>query len=103
MPKVHFGSRNEPAYDFQLSDDLIAVRTRSGRSIRRSIGPVASPLSEALDDGALVVSYPEAGVEVFRVPVGKGRRSLDDRKDMLRTASDVRFAGGGVPRALTAA
>ncbi len=94
MPKVHFGSKKEPVHEFQLSDDLIAVRTRSRRSIRRSIGPVAQPLSDALDDGSLVVSYPEAGVEVFRVPVGRGRRSLEDRKALLRTAPDVRFAGG---------
>ncbi len=94
MLKVNFGGKNEAAHDFQLSDELIAVRTRSGRSIRRSVGPVATPLAEALDDGTLVVSYPEAGVEVYRVPVGKGKHSLDDRKTMLRAAPDVRFAGG---------
>lgn len=94
MLKVNFGGKNEAAHDFQLSNELIAVRTRSGRSIRRSVGPVATPLAEALDDGTLVVSYPEAGVEVYRVPVGKGKHSLDDRKTMLRAAPDVRFAGG---------
>lgn len=94
MPKVYLGSKDEPALDLQLSEDLIAVRTRSGRSIRRSAGPVASPWVEELEDGALVASYPEAGVEVFRVPVGDGRRSLDARKTALRSAPDVRFAGG---------
>lgn len=94
MPKVYLGSKDEPALDLQLSEDLIAVRTRSGRSIRRSAGPVPSPWVEELEDGALVASYPEAGVEVFRVPVGDGRRSLDARKTALRTAPDVRFAGG---------
>jgi subtilisin-like proprotein convertase family protein len=94
MLKVNLGSKTEPTNDFQLSDELIAVRTRSGRSIRRSVGPVASPLADALDDGTFVVSYPEAGVEVYRVPVGKGKRSLDERKTMLRTSPDVRFAGG---------
>ena len=38
--------------------------------------------------------YPEAGVEVYRMPLGKGRRSLADRKAVLRQAPDVRFAGG---------
>lgn len=94
MPKVFFGGKNEAAQDFELSDDLIAVRTRSRQSATRLLGPVPSPQSAALDDGALVVSFPEAGVEVYRVPVGRGKRSLDDRKTALRATSDVRFAGG---------
>jgi subtilisin family serine protease len=94
MLKVNFGGKNEPTSDFQLSNELIAVRTRSGRSMRRSVGSVASPLADALDDSTLIASYPEAGVEVFRVPVGKGKRSLNDRKLMLRDSKDVRFAGG---------
>lgn len=101
MPKVNFGGKNEPAFELQVSTDLIAVRTRSGRSIRRSVGPVASPLADALDDGSVVASYPEAGVEVFRVPVGRGRRSLEDRKTMLRASPDVRFAGGVLVDPLT--
>lgn len=94
MPKVFLGGKNEPALELQQSVDLIAVRTRSGRSIRRTVGPVATSLGAALDDADLVVTYPEAGVEVFRVPVGKGQRSLDERKIALRAAPDVRFAGG---------
>lgn len=94
MPKVFFGGKNEAAQDFELSDDLIAVRKRSRQSATRLLGPVPSPQAAALDDGALVVSFPEAGVEVYRVPVGRGKRSLDDRKTALRATSDVRFAGG---------
>lgn len=94
MPTVYYGTKNEPGFDLEQSDDLIAVRTRSGRSITRAAGPVPSPLSEELEDGALVASYPEAGVEVYRVPVGRGVRSLDSRKTALRGSSDVRFAGG---------
>jgi subtilisin-like proprotein convertase family protein len=94
MPKVHFGTKDEPAFELVQSDDLIAVRTRSGRSITRGAGPVPSPLSAALDDGTLVASYPEGGVEVYRVPVGRADRSLSSRKTTLRASSDVRFAGG---------
>ena len=93
MPKVYYGRKDEPGFDLDLSDDLIAVRTRSGRSIRRSAGPVPLPVSDELDDATLVASYPEAGVEVFRVPTG-GKRRLDERKTALRAAPDVRFAGG---------
>jgi hypothetical protein len=94
MPKVYFGRKDEPGFDLELSDDLIAVRTRSGRSITRSAGPVPSPVSEQLDDAKLVTAYPEAGVEVFRVPVGGGTPSLEARKNALRAEPDVRFAGG---------
>lgn len=94
MPKVHFGRKDEPAFTLEESDDLIAVRTHSRRSIARSATPVPSPASAEISDGTLVVAYPEAGVEVFRVPTGKGKRSLSERKTALRTSPDVRFAGG---------
>lgn len=94
MATVYFGRKDEPGFDLERSDDLIAVRTRSGRSIKRSAGPVATPLSEELDDGTLVAAYPEAGVEVFRVPVTRGARSLANRKAALRADPDVKFAGG---------
>ncbi|NOT54005.1 MAG: S8 family serine peptidase [Deltaproteobacteria bacterium] len=94
MPTVYFGTKAEPGFDLEQSTDLIAVRTRSGRSITRSTGPVPTPQSAELEDGALVASYPEAGIEVYRVPVARGTRSLTDRKTALRASSDVRFAGG---------
>ncbi|MBM3622876.1 MAG: peptidase S8 [Alphaproteobacteria bacterium] len=94
MPTVYFGKKGEPGFKLEQSNDLVAVRTRSGRSITRSAGSVPSPLSSELDDGVLVAAYPEAGVEVYRVPVGRGVRSLTDRKSALRASADVRFAGG---------
>src|SRR5262249_8170129 len=94
MPKVNFGRKDEPSSDLELSDDLIVVRTRSRRSIQRSSAPVPSPASAELDDATLVAAYPEAGVEVFRVPVGSGKRSVEERKTVLNASPDVRFAGG---------
>lgn len=94
MPTVYFGTKDEPGFELEQSKDLIAVRTRSGRSITRSAGPVPAPQSAELEDGTLVASYPEAGVEVYRVPVSRGTRSLSDRKTALRASPDVRFAGG---------
>ena len=41
-----------------------------------------------------MAAYPEAGVEVFRVPVGGGAPSVEARKTALRAVPDVRFAGG---------
>ena len=92
MPKVYYDSKDKPAFDLKQSDDLIAVRTRSKRSIARSGAPVPAPASAELDDSALVAAYPDAGVEVYRVPGGK--KSVNERKARLREAPDVRFAGG---------
>ena len=94
MPTVYFGTKEEPGFDLEQSDDLIAVRTRSGRSITRTAGPVPTPISAELEDSTLIAAYPEAGVEVYRVPLEHGTRSLADRKTALRASPDVRFAGG---------
>lgn len=92
MPTVHFGGKDEPAHQLEKSDDMIAVRTLSRRSVRAAAGTVPTPSAGEVDDGELVVAFPEAGVEVYRVPTEK--RSLEDRKLALRAARDVRFAGG---------
>lgn len=91
MPTIHYGNKNEPGFDLEAGDDLIAVRTRSGRSITQSRGAVPNPNSAQLNDGVLVVAYPDVGVEVYRVPT---TRSVSERKAALRAAPDVRFAGG---------
>jgi subtilisin family serine protease len=52
---------------------------------------VSPPTAAEVTDGTLVASFPEAGVEVYRVPTAA--RSLDDRKRTLRAAPDVQFAG----------
>src|SRR5258708_17907944 len=96
MPKVYYGRKDEPSSDLELSDDRIAVRTRSRRSILRSAGSVPLPASDELADATMVAAYPEAGVEAFRVPVGSGKRSLEDRNTALKTAPDVPFSGGSL-------
>ncbi len=84
MPKIYYETKNEPAFELEQSEDLIAVRTRSGRSLTRSAGPVAQPISSELDDGVLAVAYPEVGVEVYRIPTGRHARSVSERKSALR-------------------
>jgi len=93
MPKVYFGRKGEPGFDLEMSNDLIAVRTRSGRSVTRA-GPVPTPAAAQLADGQLVLAFRDAGVEVYRVPVTRGGRSLEARKAALNALPDVRFAGG---------
>ena len=90
MPYVNFGTKDEPGFELIESPDLIAVRTRSRRPVR-GVGPVARPTTAEVADGALVATFPDAGVEVYRVPATA--RSLDDRKQTLRSAPDIQFAG----------
>jgi subtilisin family serine protease len=90
MPRVNFGTKDEPSFELIESPDLIAVRTRSRRPVR-GVGPVSRPTAAEVADGALVATFPDAGVEVYRVPAAA--RSLDDRKRTLRAAPDVQFAG----------
>lgn len=94
MPKVYYSRKGEPGFDLELSPDMIAVRTRSGRPVTRAGGPVPTPASAQLADGQLVLAFPDAGVEVYRVPVTRGGRSLEQRKQALNALPDVRFAGG---------
>lgn len=89
MPQVHFGRKDEPSFTLHNSDDLLAVRTRTGRSLRA--GPVPPAAAGALSDGQLVLAFPEAGVEVYRVEAQK--KSVEQRKGTLRREPDVRFAG----------
>lgn len=90
MPHVNLGTKDETGFDLEESPDLIVVRTRSRRSAV-GVGPVPSPVSAEVADGILVAAFPDAGVEVYRVPTST--RSLEDRKQFLRAAPDVRFAG----------
>jgi subtilisin family serine protease/subtilisin-like proprotein convertase family protein len=91
MPEVKFGKKDEPSVTFQRSEDLLAVRTRSNRSLMA--GPVKPAAAAELNDAKLVLAFPEVGVEVYQMaPVG--RHSLAERKTALRMNPDIRFAGG---------
>lgn len=95
MPEVKFGTNDEPGFQLEPSKDLIAVRTHSRRSILGA-GPVLTPAAAEVSDASLVVSFPEAGVEVYRI--SDTERSVDERKRGLRAAPDVQFAGSVLVR-----
>jgi len=67
MPHVNFGTKDEPGFDLYESPDMIAVRTRSRRTIVGP-GPVPLPTAAEIADGVLVAAFPDAGVEVYQVP-----------------------------------
>lgn len=93
MLEVKFGKKDEPSTILERSEDLIAVRTRSARSLMA--GPVKPAAAAELSDAKLVLAFPEAGVEVYQVPVATSR-SVVERKEALRRSPDVRFAGGAL-------
>lgn len=90
MPEVYFGRKDEPATPLEQTDKFIAVRTH--RPIVRRAPPVPGVLEAALPDTALVASFPEVNVGVYRVPED-GSAGLDVLKSQLRALPDVRFAG----------
>lgn len=89
MPQVTYGGRDGVTTTLVVDPDLLAVRTRSGRSLRA--GPVQAPEAALVDDMDRVFAVPEAGVEVYR------RRaeapSVAALKEALAEAPDTRFAG----------
>lgn len=92
MPEVKFGRKNEPSTQFQKSEDMIAVRTRSRRSV--TTVPIPTAAAAELVGSQLVLSFPEVGVEIYQVPTGSGQKSITERKVALRSLPDIQFAGG---------
>ncbi len=91
MPDVVYGGTQGERLRLEVDPSLVAVRTRTKRSLRA--GPVPGPAGALVDDLDLVLSFPRAGVEVFRrVPELDGP-SIADIKDELAQAPDTRFAG----------
>ncbi|MCX8476733.1 MAG: S8 family serine peptidase [Sphingomonas sp.] len=91
MPEVRFGRKDEPATTLAQTNEFIAVRTH--RPIARRGPPVDGPLERVLADTALVASFPEANVGVYRLPEATAE-AAESTKAMLRgMTDDVRFAG----------
>jgi subtilisin family serine protease len=92
MIRVNYGTSAETAFELYPSRNLLAVRTFSRQPLGRSAVP--PPAAATLSGAHLVLSFPEAGVEVFELPPETGSgMSLEQRKEALRGDSDIRFAG----------
>lgn len=90
MPTVTFGGKEGEKVQLEVDPNLVAVRTRSGRSFRA--GPVAGPEAATLEDMDLVLDFPEVGVEVYRRP-NRRAPSVAQVKAALAPAPDTRFVG----------
>ncbi|MEZ6062235.1 MAG: S8 family serine peptidase [Planctomycetaceae bacterium] len=91
MPKVTYGGENGQTIEFETSDDLLAVRTRGGRTL--SSRALAPPQLAVMEDMELAFSFPEANVEVYRRTKGRSKTALENTKRELRQFADTRFAG----------
>lgn len=92
MPKVNFGLKTEPAVHFTKTDDMIAVRTFSKNPVTRT--PVPNPAAGELSKERPLLSFPESGVEVYKVSTEGAARSVEELKKDVGEIPDVRFAGG---------
>ena len=96
MVQVRYGGKNGVAYDLEVSEGMIAVRTHERqRSVVAAAPEDAAPLSararEALRGYELMWTLPAAGVEVMR-PYAAAR-SRDEVRFVLKEEPSVRFAG----------
>ncbi|MEM9828891.1 MAG: S8 family serine peptidase, partial [Planctomycetota bacterium] len=93
MPSVQYGGADGTRIELVEEKRLIAVRTRSQKSLRSRTN-VAAPIESHVADCDLLYQFPEAGVEIYRLPQGEKVATTRARKTALRAAPDVLFAGG---------
>ena len=90
MPEVSYGGENGRTIRLEVDPDLVAVRARSGESLRE--GPVPGPEAALLNEMDAVLSFPEVGVEVYRRRERSSRRMEEIRRE-LHESPATRFAG----------
>jgi subtilisin family serine protease len=87
-----YGGKQGKRRQLVEDDGLLVVRTRSRRPLRRSV--VGKPALALLEQFEIIVQYEDAGVEVLRARVPRGRSTVRDKaRRALSKASDVQFAG----------
>ncbi|MGE0299790.1 MAG: S8 family serine peptidase [Pseudonocardia sp.] len=90
MPEVTYGGRDGETFRFEVDPELLAVRTRSRRSLRA--GPVLAPEARFVAGMDVVLAFPEAGVEVYRRR-DPSARLVVEAVAALRDSPATRFAG----------
>jgi Subtilase family len=90
MREVRYGGRNGKTIKLEVDPDLVAVRAQRGRSLRE--GPVPPREAALLDEMETVLSFPQAGVEVYR-HAQQSSRSTEELRRELHDSPATRFAG----------
>ncbi len=92
MVSVRYGGKKGRKISLALSDDLVVTRTREPRSLESAVSTRDS--LEALDRSQLIVSFPDAGVDVHRVTAPKSLKARRDAvRSVLKAEPGLRFAG----------
>lgn len=87
-----YGGRRGKKLRLSEDEGLLVVRTRSRRPLGRSA--LSKPALTLLESFESIVQYEDAGVEVLRARVARGRATLRDKaRRALGKASDVQFTG----------
>lgn len=89
---VRYGGKRGKRFQFRVSDDLVAARTKNSRSLESAL---RSQLGARLvGECSCVAEFPEAGVSVLRLPVGaRTRARRDAMRATLKKEQLIRFAG----------
>src|SRR5215210_6412817 len=90
MPEVRYGGQDGKTIHLEVDPALVAVRARRGRSLRE--GRVPPPEAALLDEMETVLSFPQAGVEVYRQSE-QSTRSTEEVRRELHESPATRFAG----------
>ncbi len=88
-----FGGKSGKKYILHESTDMVAIRTRSARSIKSAVS--SSVGKKALKDFDLVLEFPEADISVYRIRESiKDPTTLRDKARMaLKKEPELRFVG----------
>jgi subtilisin family serine protease len=87
---VRYGGKKGSAFVLETNDDLVVVRTHQRTPV--ALAHLSRTARSVVDGLTTIASFPDAGVEVFRVRTG----SVDDRdraRTVLTAERAIRFAG----------
>ena len=98
MYTFRYGGKTGRRFSLTTSDEHVVVRTcsRSALSAPRAfeVAPLSSKAREILGQFELQTRFREAGVEVLRAKVARGRKSLRDKaRTILKKEPEIQFAG----------
>lgn len=92
MYSVRYGGKHGKRTSFAIADDLIAIRTRLGPTLGRSVRTRA--VARILGETDRIAHFPEVGVEVLRI---RSRAAVRAKRDRMRRAMKrepgIDFAG----------
>jgi subtilisin family serine protease len=98
MVRVQYGGKNGQAYDLELSDDYLVVRTTNRKAIMNErpyeVASISPQARTVLSQYQLSTRFRDAGVEILRARIPQSDATLrDDARRILNNESAIQFAG----------